>query len=176
MRFGRPNDVSDAAVRLSHDRYYPVCRPGYRNGQPDWREAPLFDSSGVTESWESWLAAQGLALPAHQRVHLGSTYVVSVHAALHGAGLAMAHDTIAADLVASGALVRPYAHGAVMSQAYFLLAPPSPWGDPGEPRPEGVDPGRDRRQRDSGRAGIPLPGTPLPGAPRAGTRRGGGAT
>ena len=124
VRFGRPNDVSDAAVRLSHDRYYPVCRPGYGNGQPDWREAPLFDSSGVTESWESWLAAQGLALPAHQRVHLGSTYVVSVHAALHGAGLAMAHDTIAADLVGSGALVRPYAHGAVMSQAYFLLAPP----------------------------------------------------
>lgn len=101
-----------------------MCRPGYGNGRPDRREAPLFDSSGVTKSWEGWLAAQGLALPAHQRVPLGSTYVVSVHAALHGAGLAMAHDTIAADLLASGALVRPCAHGAVMSQAYFLLAPP----------------------------------------------------
>ena len=78
----------------------------------------------MTESWESRLAAQGLALPAHQRVHLGSTCAVSVHAALYGAGLAMAHDAIAARLLASGALVRPCAHGAVMSQAYFLPAPP----------------------------------------------------
>ena len=36
----------------------------------------------------------------------------------------MAHDAIAARLLASGALVRPCAHGAVMSQAYFLPAPP----------------------------------------------------
>jgi len=124
VRFGRPNDVSDAAVRLAHDRYYPVCRPGYANGRPDWAKAPLFDCSGVTENWGSWLASQGLDLPAGRRIHLGSTYVVSLHAALHGAGLAMAHDTVAADLIASGALVRPYAHGALMSQAYFLIAPP----------------------------------------------------
>lgn len=124
VRFGRPNDVSDAAVRLSRDRYYPVCRPDYANGRPDWMEAPLFDASGVTENWESWLASQGRDLPPHRRVHLGSTYVVSVHAALNGAGLAMAHDTIASDLIASGTLVRPYAHRAVMSQAYFLLSPP----------------------------------------------------
>ena len=124
IRFGRPNDVSDAAVRLSHDRYYPVCRPGYANGQPDWTQAPLFDCSGVTENWENWLAGQGLKLPAHRRIHLGSTFVVSVHAALNGAGLAMAHDTIAESLLASGALERPYAHTAVMSQAYFLISPP----------------------------------------------------
>ena len=124
VRFGRPNDVSDAAVRLAQDRYYPVCRPGYANGRPDWRRAPLFDCSGVTENWESWLAGQGLDLAADQRIHLGSTYVVSIHAALHGAGLAMGHDTVAADLVGSGALVRPYAHSAVMSQAYFLISPP----------------------------------------------------
>ena len=124
IRFGRPNDVSDAAVRLSRDQYYPVCRTGYAQGEPDWMQAPLFDSSGVMENWESWLASQGLSMPAHKRVHLGSTYVVSVHAALNGAGLAMAHDTIALDLLASGALARPYAHRAAMSQAYFLIAPP----------------------------------------------------
>lgn len=124
VRFGRPNDVSDDAVRLAHDRYFPVCRPGYANGRPDWTVAPLFDCSGVTENWESWLASQGLDLPADRRIHLGSTYVVSIHAALNGAGLAMAHDTVAADLIASGALVRPYAHSALMAQAYFLIAPP----------------------------------------------------
>ena len=86
--------------------------------------APLIECSGVTENCESRLASQGLDLPADRRIHLGSTYVVSIHAALNGAGLAMAHDTVAADLIASGALVRPYAHSALMAQAYFLIAPP----------------------------------------------------
>ena len=53
-----------------------------------------------------------------KRVHLVSTYVVSVGAALHGAGLAMAHDTVASDLLDSGALVRPCAHSVPMSAAY----------------------------------------------------------
>ena len=124
VRFGRPNEMSDAAVRLTHDRYYPVCRPGYAGGDPDWARAPLFDCSGVMENWETWLASQGRQMPAGKRVHLGSTYVVSVQAAQHGAGLAMAHDTVASDLHASGALVRPCSHAVAMSAAYFLIAPP----------------------------------------------------
>ena len=124
VRFGRPNDMSDVAVRLTHDRYYPVCRPGYAAGEPDWAAAPLFDCSGVMENWESWLASQGRKMPAGKRVHLGSTYVVSVQAALHGAGLAMAHDTVASNLLDSGALARPYPHTVAMSAAYYLIAPP----------------------------------------------------
>lgn len=124
IRFGRQNDVSDSAVRLTYDRYYPVCRPGYAADALDWAQAPLFDCSGVTENWEAWLASQGWRMPAGKRVHLGSTYVVSVQAALHGAGLAMAHDTVASDLLASGALARPYTHAVAMSEAYFMLVPP----------------------------------------------------
>ena len=124
IRFGRPSDVSDAAVRLTHDRYFPVCRPGYAADDPDWTRAPLFDCSGVMENWESWLANQGRRMPEGKRIHLGSTYVVSVQAALHGAGLAMAHDTVACDLLVSGALVRPSSHTVAMSAAYFLIAPP----------------------------------------------------
>ena len=54
----------------------------------------------------------------------GRAHVMSVLAALHGAGLAMAHDTVASDLLARGALVRPYTHTVAMSEAYFLTAPP----------------------------------------------------
>ena len=124
IRFGRPSEMSDAAARLANDRYYPVCRPGYAGGDPDWAETPLFDCSGVMENWETWLASQGRQMPAGKRVHLASTYVVSVQAALHGAGLAMAHDTLVSDLLASGRLVRPCAHAVAMSAAYFLIAPP----------------------------------------------------
>ena len=131
VRFGRPNDVSDSAVRLAFDRYYPVCRPGYAAGDPDWTRAPLFDCSGVMENWETWLAHQGLAMPAGKRVHLGSTYVVSVLTARHGAGLAMAHDTVASDMLASGVLVRPYPNTVAMSAAYYLIAPPRHGETPG---------------------------------------------
>ena len=124
IRYGRPGEMSDAAVRLAHDRYYPVCRPGYTEGASDLVRLPLFDCSGVMENWETWLASQGRQMPAGKQIHLGSTYVVSIQAALHGAGLAMAHDTLASDLLASGALVRPGAHAVAMSAAYFLIAPP----------------------------------------------------
>ena len=36
IRYGRPGEMSDAAVRLAYDRYYPVCRPGYAEGDSDW--------------------------------------------------------------------------------------------------------------------------------------------
>ena len=76
------------------------------------------------ENWETWLASQGQRMPAGKQIYLGSTYVVSIQAALHGAGLAMAHDTVASDLLDSEALVRPCAHSVPMSAAYFLTAPP----------------------------------------------------
>ena len=124
IRYGRPGEMSDAAVRLANDRYYPVCRPGYAEGDSAWIQSPLFDCSGVMENWETWLASQGRRMPAGKQIHLGSTYVVSVGAALHGAGLAMAHDTVASDLLDSGALARPCAQVVPMSAAYFLTAPP----------------------------------------------------
>ena len=124
IRYGRPGEMSDAAIRIAHDRYYPVCRPGYAEGDSAWARSPLFDCSGVMENWETWLASQGRRMPTGKQIHLGSTYVVSVGAALHGAGLAMAHDTVASDLLDSGALVRPCTHSVPMSAAYFLTAPP----------------------------------------------------
>lgn len=124
IRYGRPGEMSDAAIRIAYDHYYPVCRPGYAEGDSAWTRSPLFDCSGVMENWETWLASQGRRMPAGKQIHLGSTYVVSVGAALHGAGLAMAHDTVASDLLDSGALARPCAQVVPMSAAYFLTAPP----------------------------------------------------
>ena len=124
IRYGRPGEMSAAAIRLAYDHYYPVCRPGYAEGASAWALSPLFDCSGVMENWETWLASQGRRMPVGKQIHLGSTYVVSIQAALHGAGLAMAHDTVASHLLASGALARPCAHAVSMSAAYFLTTPP----------------------------------------------------
>ena len=40
------------------------------------------------------------------------------------AGLTMAHDTIAADMLTTGELVRPFEHAPLLSESYFLTPPP----------------------------------------------------
>ena len=150
VRFGRPNDMSDAAVRLTFDRYYPVCRPGYLGDDLDWTRVPLFDCSGMMENWEAWLASQGRTMPAAKRVHLGSTCVVSVHAAVHGAGLAMAQDTVASDLLGGGG--RPgstlRAHRPHVGGIFPDHTSPTR-RDSGQPGLRSVDSGRDRANRNA---------------------------
>lgn len=125
IRFGRPNDMSAAAVRLTRDRFYPVCAPGYQGGRVDFASATLLDCAGVTGSWGAWFKSQGLAFARSDEVNLGSTYVIAMTAALHGAGIAMSHDTLAAGLLESGQLVRAGEHSAELLENYFLLPPPS---------------------------------------------------
>ena len=43
--------------------------------------------------------------------------------ALWGLGVALAHDTVARDLIASGRLVRPVPFAIPMKEAYYLIAP-----------------------------------------------------
>ena len=50
IRYGRPGEMSDAAIRIAYDHYYPVCRPGGAEGDSAWTQSPLFDCSGVMEA------------------------------------------------------------------------------------------------------------------------------
>jgi LysR family glycine cleavage system transcriptional activator len=56
-------------------------------------------------------------------VHRGSTWVLSMNWALQGLGVALAHDTVANDLIASGRLVRLLDYSMPMKEAYYLIAP-----------------------------------------------------
>ncbi len=123
IRFCRPEDMSAAGIRLTRDRYYPVCAPGYQSGQPDPQTATLFDCAGVTGSWTTWFQSQGSGFARQGAVTLTSTYVIAIEAARHGAGMVMAHDTLAHDLLATGALVAPFDHKPALTEGYFLLPP-----------------------------------------------------
>lgn len=124
IRFGRAALMPGTAERLAIERAYPVCAPDAEPEMRRWETAPLFDTTGVTTNWEAWLTSQGFGLPRDRSVTLASTYVVAMTAALHGGGLAMAHDTLARGLLADGRLERPYDHGVEMPEGYFLLASP----------------------------------------------------
>lgn len=125
IRFGRPEDMSDAAERISRDQFFPVCAPDYQSGRVDLGRATLLNCAGMTGTWGRWFKTQDIPFAREGEVNLASTFVIAITAALNGAGLAMAHDTLVSDLLERGRLVRPFAHSAPMIEGYFLL-PPAP--------------------------------------------------
>ncbi|MEO1285314.1 MAG: LysR substrate-binding domain-containing protein, partial [Pseudomonadota bacterium] len=125
IRFGRPEDMSPEARKIADERFFPVCAPEFAAQCIDLAQAPLFDCAGITGTWDAWFKSGGGAGHAGRAVNLSSTYVVAVMAAKGRAGLTMAHDTIAADMLATGELVRPFEHAPLLSEAYFLT-PPAP--------------------------------------------------
>ncbi len=128
IRFTRPGGFGQDGLRLANERAYPVCTPelGRRiaNGEA-WHSLPLFDCVGVLSSWQSWFVAhQGtLELAPSLKVHMASTFAISIGAALTGEGLAMAHDGLVADALADGRLVRPFETTMPMSECYALYQP-----------------------------------------------------
>lgn len=124
IRFGRGGDMSAAAVRLAKERFFPVCAPDYLGQATDLKSATLFDCAGITGTWGSWFKTQGSEFSRDGEVNLTSTFVIAVTAALNGAGISMAHDSLVSDLLERGDLVRPFAHTAPLSEGYFLISPP----------------------------------------------------
>lgn len=102
IRFSRDASLERLATRLTRDCCYPVCHPDFAGGQPDWATASLFDCAGISGNWESWLTAQGAALPSGKQITLSSSFVFSL---------------------AAGRLMRPFAMSVPLLEAYFLFAP-----------------------------------------------------
>lgn len=123
IRFGRGEDMSEAAVRLADERFFPVCAPGYCGEAFDLQSATLFDCAGITGTWGNWFKTQGEEFARDGEINLTSTFVIAITAALNGAGITMAHDSLVLDLLEKGDLVRPFEHTAPLREGYFLLPP-----------------------------------------------------
>lgn len=118
------------AERLVDEHCYPVAAPGWQGGPEDILEARLFGVSNLLSDWASWAEEQGLDTTG-LRVERATTYAVTLHAAMAGAGLAMAHDTIAARLIAEGRLQDVGGYRARMAEAYHLILAPHAIDIPG---------------------------------------------
>ena len=125
--FGQGKWESRVGQRLTRDSLFPVCTPqvGARiRTVKDLFKQRLFDLPGTLQSWDSWLeAASDGKLSAKPAVHRASTWAVSLEWARQGLGVALAHETVAGDLLQSGALVRPLKFALPMKEAYYLIAP-----------------------------------------------------
>ena len=120
IRFGLPTSMPDTAIRLTRDRYYPVAAPDY---EVPIESSRLFDCAGTTANWDNWLSAQSEITLKAPEVSYASTYVIAFHAALHSAGFAMGHDSLAQDLIAEGRLIKPFEVECELNEAYFLIPP-----------------------------------------------------
>ncbi|MEM7073697.1 MAG: LysR family transcriptional regulator [Pseudomonadota bacterium] len=130
IRFGRPGDMPDQAVRLSHDRSYPVCAPTYQAGQYDLATAQLYDCAGMVSTWDTWARATNTPFERSGEVTLASTYLIGLGATLAGGGMVMCHDMLVSGLLASGTLVRPFEGHAKMTEGYFLIPPAENYATP----------------------------------------------
>ncbi|MEL6647414.1 MAG: LysR family transcriptional regulator [Pseudomonadota bacterium] len=125
IRFGRPEDMSPEARKITQERYFPVCAPSYAARGIDLGTAPLFDCAGITGTWDAWFKSGGGAQYAGRPVNLSSTYVVAMMAARGEAGLTMAHDTLVSDMLQKGEIARPFDHAPRLVESYFFT-PPAP--------------------------------------------------
>lgn len=125
--FGLGKWESRVGQRLTRDSVFPVCTPEVARriqSVPDLLKERLFDLPGTLQSWDSWLhGATGSRTTAKPPVHRASTWSLSLAWAQQGLGVALAHDTVAADLIASGRLVRPLEFALPMKEAYYLISP-----------------------------------------------------
>lgn len=125
--FGLGKREGISGKRLTRDSIFPVCSPKLAKqikSLDDLLAQRLFDLPGTAQSWGAWLKAhpEGGAVEVPS-VHRASTWALSLEWAQRGLGVALAHETIARDLLDAGQLVRPFDFSIPLKEAYYLIAP-----------------------------------------------------
>lgn len=108
---------------LHREHYYPVCAPGYEVTLEDLHQHRLFDCANLMANFPAWAEDQSLPWP-NPPVTYTTTYMACLPAVVAGAGVGMAHDIMAGDLLRQGRLIAPFAHRAPVPEAYYLLLAP----------------------------------------------------
>lgn len=123
LRYGPGGWPGVHAERMGGERLFPVASPSLAAAHKDWRDAPLISSP--FQSWRAWFEATELAPPAIFQPALELSEVgLILDAAAGGLGVALARERLAADLLASGKLVRLTDCWAEDGYAYHLVWPP----------------------------------------------------
>ncbi len=134
VRFGPGGYQGVHAVRLTHEDVRPVCSPLYleqnRIQTPeDLSRCVLLHADALSHhaahvGWKEWAAAAAelTGLDPSAGVHFSHAHM-ALEAATAGQGVALGRDTLTADAIASGRLVRPFGETLRCGFAYWLLMP-----------------------------------------------------
>lgn len=132
IRYGRGHWPGQISHDLFGNEVFPVCSPLYlqRNSAlaelADLKHATLlhlarYDRNWVT--WSSWFAAFGLEEVPPQGGLLFDNYMVLIHAAIRGEGVALCGARVAEDLIRRHELVRPFDVALPSEFSFFLVEP-----------------------------------------------------
>lgn len=121
-----------AAEKLVQDYAYPVAAPDWQGRIEDVPNETLFDCANLMATWAAWGEEIGLDWSG-LKITYATTYAVALSAAISGAGLCMAHDTIAGHQIATGRLKPLFDHRMKMQEAYYLITAPHLTDIPGGP-------------------------------------------
>lgn len=122
------------AVRLASVELFPVTAPALLAARPLADPADLAHHTLLHDEnrggWARWLHAAGAEAVAPDRGPLFAGTALAIHAAVRGHGVALGDRLLAAEDLAAGRLVRPFAQEVALG-AYWLVTPED--GPQGEP-------------------------------------------
>jgi LysR family transcriptional regulator, glycine cleavage system transcriptional activator len=130
VRYCKPEEAPDAAIRLFGEELFPVCSPTLLTqavhplrALQDLTHHSLLhiDHARDHMDWDTWLAAQGHAGLRPAASIRFDTYEQLIQAAVGGHGVAMGIGRLVRALVASGQLVAPFGESSIGARAYFIL-------------------------------------------------------
>lgn len=124
IRFGSGRYPGLHTELLMRDWLFPVCSPEFarthRLGDPASIDGlPLLHSDN--EPWSWWFPAAGIVAEEPERGLMFSDSALMLQAAITGQGLGLARQTIAADAIRAGLLVRPFGALAESPHLYYFV-------------------------------------------------------
>lgn len=124
IRFGSGRYPGLHTELLMRDWLFPVCSPEFarthRLGDPASIDGlPLLHSDN--EPWSWWFPAAGIVAEEPERGLMFSDSALMLQAAITGQGLGLARQTIAADAIRAGLLVRPFRALAESPHLYYFV-------------------------------------------------------
>jgi LysR family glycine cleavage system transcriptional activator len=112
---------------LFRDQLFPVCHPELAKKlrtPADLAHQTLLYDQHWRDDWRRWLEAVGYPEFEHFEGSAFGLYSMAVAAAVDGLGVLIAHDTLVAREIASGALVRPFSEEVEARYAHYVVWPP----------------------------------------------------
>ncbi|MEC8016758.1 MAG: LysR substrate-binding domain-containing protein [Pseudomonadota bacterium] len=122
------DDAPSHALPLAQDRIFPVCAPciAARLTQvADINGQVLLQDQTWAQDWVIWSREAAVSIQDPEKGPQYSLYSLALQEAVAGAGVLMGHETLVADALEEGRLVRPFATPvADTGRALMLTQPP----------------------------------------------------
>lgn len=133
IRFGAGDYPGLLVERLMAEAIVPVAAPSLAakiKTVADITLCPLLDDEWHTRNqvfpdWETWLASLGVTPEAPLRIRHFGDASLTLQAAVAGLGIALAWNSLVADDLKHGRLVRLFGLSTAADSAYHLVVPPS---------------------------------------------------